>query len=88
MLEENQRKVNHIPRVYNTLIKPILPSPAYARGVTELVLCLILPQRDFKSPLFRTLAEDLISEQVFLPTVHYITTPHFLNSTIAYLVSE
>lgn len=58
----------------------------YLRGVTEYVLNLILPSEDFSNPLFRSLAQDLIAEQILLPTAHYCTTSYFVNSTVVSLV--
>ncbi len=59
---------------------------AYVRGVIELVQCLVLPQKDFKSQLFRSLAEDIVTEHVILPSVHYLTTPNYINSMVVYMV--
>lgn len=60
---------------------------AYIRGVTEYVLNLALPSEDFSNPMFRSLAQDLLAEQVLLPTAHYVTTSFYFNSTVVSLVS-
>ena len=67
-------------------MKVILFSIAYIRGVTELVLYLVLPLEDFQNPLFRSLCQDLLAEHVLLASTHYVTTAYYLNSTIIYLV--
>jgi hypothetical protein len=58
----------------------------YVRYVTSYVLKLTLPEEDFNNPLFRSLAQDLLVENVLLPTAHYVTTPLYLNSTVISLV--
>ena len=61
---------------------------AYLRGITDCLLSLALPPDNASNRLVFGLAQDLLSEQVLLPTAHYISTPFYFNSSVIGLVSK
>lgn len=60
---------------------------AYLRGITDCLLSLALPPDNASNRLLFGLAQDLLSEQVLLPTAHYISTPFYFNSSVIGLVN-
>lgn len=61
---------------------------AYFQGVTELLLCLILPPREFASPLLRPFLTDMLTQQVWLPLLHTLSTPDYINTALISLCKE
>ena len=61
---------------------------AYLRGITECILKLALPPEEFSNHLVCGLSQDLLAEQVLLPTAHYVSTSFYFNSTVIALVSR
>ena len=72
----------------NMQVSYSLSLSAYLRGITECILKLALPPEEFSNHLVCGLSQDLLAEQVLLPTAHYVSTSFYFNSTVITLVRK
>ena len=65
-----------------------LPSShtAYLHRLTELLLCVLLPESDFSNAPLQVLLTGIIVHQVWLPLLRTLTQPDNINSFIISLV--
>lgn len=58
----------------------------YFQRVTELLLCLLLPQEDFSNPVLQVLLTDLGVWQIWEPLLHTLTKPDSFNHMVVTMV--
>ena len=86
--ERERERERERGRDTNMQISCSLSLSAYLRGITECILKLALPPEEFSNHLVCGLSQDLLAEQVLLPTAHYVSTSFYFNSTVITLVSR
>ena len=64
------------------------PGTAYLHRLTELLLCVLLPESDFSNAPLQVLLTGIIVHQVWLPLLRTLTQPDNINSFIISLVRK
>jgi len=60
----------------------------YLQRISELLLWLIIPKEEFANPLLQVFLRDMLVWQVWLPLLHILTQPDYINSTFLALCRD
>ncbi len=60
---------------------------AYLYRLSEILLCILLPEKEFSSPSLQTLLTDVMVWKVWLPLLKTLALPDNINATFISLVS-